>query len=865
MGALLLLLSVLLPGERQQDPGISSSIKTLYVVEMSHTDVGFTDPPSEVARLSYEHLVHALDLADSYPEFHWTIETSWQLQSFLEQASAGEIARLRQRFGEGRFRLSGSYVNPHSGLWGEEELHRFVHPSARMARDFGTDVRSAILDDVPGFSLAMPRILSQSGVEFLLLGANDFVGGKPDIPLADRPFWWRGRDGSRVLTWLTYGSYVEGFVEWGLLNMQTAYPKIRDRLQEFESAGYPYDAVLVMRGFDNADVSSGMADLARQWNATYQNPKIVLATPEQFFDHLLQSYGDVFPTYSGDAAGMWESVSATTPATQSMVRRARARLAAVESLWTWLAAEGKASYPTDRLQQAWEKIMVFDEHSGGGMPWPGLLTEAEANQHNLEYVDLAVSSAKAVLLLQQEALDKVGPAAVPAGEVGLLFVNPLGDSFRGVVEVECPGSQPPDLRLIDPDGGPDPVFRWLNSDRSALALEVDLPARGFRRFQIGSGGQAPPPPSENPGDRIQMGDLELKVDPATGVGLALTELSSGFAWLDPQQEHQFGGFEQATNQKAFFSLWSSVDPEQVKILVEDPGPVFRRLRVLDKRDRLLREYRLYEYERRVDLVVELHTSDLPFVEPELHSFHYMVSFPSTLQAPTRLIVDGPDGFYEPGLESLPGAALGHFAAATGAILFGDNGRWMQMTSPDSAMLDLGEMTEAPAAQVEKEETGLGWKLRRHASLGEVSGGSLVPIEAEPGVADRVRYAFQLRFGQVGDPSPGREVFRHDISPPLSLWVEQGQGVFSPSSGTWFDLQGPAQVIAVKQREDEQGILFRLRGAAPGGQIRLRLPWNLSRAWEVDLLERVLSPLVVQNGWVQFQLAENQVFSLSCTD
>jgi alpha-mannosidase len=172
-----------------QDPGISSSIEKVFVVEMSHTDVGFTDPPTVVAQVAHDNLVEALRLADLDADFRWTVETGFQLEQFDRLATPADRARMRQRFAEGRFVLGAGYVGPHSGIWTEELLLRFTHPSARLAAEYGARMDAALLDDVPGYTLGMPTALARAGVDYLLCGPNDFIGGKPAIPLAERPFW----------------------------------------------------------------------------------------------------------------------------------------------------------------------------------------------------------------------------------------------------------------------------------------------------------------------------------------------------------------------------------------------------------------------------------------------------------------------------------------------------------------------------------------------------------------------------------------------------------------------------------------------------------------------------------------------------
>lgn len=850
----------------QDDPGIPSPIETLYVVEMSHCDIGFTDTPSTVAEQSYEHLVHALDTADIRPSFRWTIEGAWVLEQFLERASASERARLLGRFADGRFVLSTGYLDPHSGLCSEEMLHRFGYASARAAAAFGADIRTALLDDVPGFTTAMPRVLANSGGEFCLLGANDFVGGKPNIPLGDRPFWWEGRDGSRVLTWLTWGSYAEGYFDWGLLTLSLARIRIEERIREFEAAGYPFDAVLVMRGFDNADTGPGMADLAAQWNATYQNPKIRLATPDEFFEHLLANYGDVFPTYVGDASGMWESAATVTPASAAIVHRAQAALPAIEGLWDWLSTKHGVAYPLERFDDAWRYGLAHNEHSGGGPGWPGLLTQAQIDQQDREHVWIARACAEGTASLAEDATALAGPLVVPTGEEGLVLFNPLGDDFEGVVEIECGSAQPADLALIDAVTGQGVPFRWARADRSALAAHLHVPAHAWARWSFGTGGTTPPYPAESSGTVLTQGTQRLEVDPLDGTVISWSDTGTGTEYLDPAAVHRFAGIERGSNQKTFFGMWSRFDPSASRITVEEPSAVYRTLRVYDKRDNLMRAYRLFDGEARVDVELRLRRDSLPFVPYDQHSHHYGVALSANLPTPTRLELDSPDGWLEPGPESLPGAGLGHFGAPTGARLIASDGSWLSVSSLDSVLVDAGEMNGNALAAIETDEAALTWKLIRHASLSELQGGALAPWKGEIGLPDERPYRFVVRYGDGSQPPPSRERLRHDLAPPLAAWVLQGAGSASmPASGHLIGIQGPAELIAWKRAQNGTGSVVRLRAGAGGGTAVLTPTTPPSAAHLANLVEAAGSALPITGGSVSVPLTPNGVTTVLLLD
>ena len=843
-----------------------SSIEVIYVIEFTHADVGFNAPPSVMQQRNHDRTVAALDIADSHPDFHWTIETLYQLECFLDRASPSDGRRLRTRLEEGRFAVGANYLNLHSGICSEEQFHRQLYPAARFAHTLEYLPATAMLNDVPGFSVATPRVLAGGGVPYAILGANDFIGGKPDIPLQDRPFWWEARDGSRVLSWLTYGSYIEGFFEWGLVNISNMLTKIPARIQEFEEAGYPFDAVLVARASDDQFPSTAMLTLAHDWNLHYAPPRIELATARNFFEYLQNTYGDSFQVYHGDASCHWEDVCTVTPASHARVRRARSSLAELEALWSLMTASRGLSYPIDRFNKAWNLSMILDEHSSGGYGWPGLLSEEEIRQENEEFVAVALSCERITKSLQRQGVAMAASKLVPEGEAGLVLLNPLGDAYEGIVEVDCGAPQAPDLCLADPAGGPDATFRWTNEDRSALAAHVSLPARGWRRWTVTGGGSTSPPPSWTEGCSIEIGDHRLTLDNSEGTASNLLQLSTFFDWLEQPGPHRFGGIEFAPHLDEFFGQWSHSNPVPGSILAEEPAPLFRRLRVFDMNDLLIREYCLFEEERRLDVGLVVRTSLLPEVPYDDHSHHYSVSFPANLDTSTVLTIDGPDGWYRPGIESLPGAALGHFASSTGARLEGASGRWLSVTSPDTPILNLGEMEGWALPQVEEDELALTWKLCRHADSSLVKGGALVPMEAEPGMPDSTLYTFCVRFGDTDDIPPDRETLRSDMAPPFSAWIEQGQAEYAtPAQMSLIDMEGSAELICLKRSEADDGVILRLRAEDDGVSVIITPFFEPTSAWITDLIENPTQELPVVGGSVSVPLVPHGVITVLLRD
>jgi alpha-mannosidase len=83
-------------------------VKTIYVCNHSHTDIGFTDYQDVAFRQHGQFIEQALDLikaTDDYPDgarYSWTCKTTRPLTRYLRSASADQVARFQHWHKRGR-------------------------------------------------------------------------------------------------------------------------------------------------------------------------------------------------------------------------------------------------------------------------------------------------------------------------------------------------------------------------------------------------------------------------------------------------------------------------------------------------------------------------------------------------------------------------------------------------------------------------------------------------------------------------------------------------------------------------------------------------------------------------------------------
>ena len=118
---------------------------TVYMVQHTHTDIGYTRPQTEILPEHLRYIDYALDFCDQtddYPDdskFRWTCEASWAVREYIKNRPAEQIERLRKRVAEGRIELTGMMFNV-SDIVDENSFVDFVQ-GIRLFNENGLPVR----------------------------------------------------------------------------------------------------------------------------------------------------------------------------------------------------------------------------------------------------------------------------------------------------------------------------------------------------------------------------------------------------------------------------------------------------------------------------------------------------------------------------------------------------------------------------------------------------------------------------------------------------------------------------------------------------------------------------------------------------
>ena len=633
---------------------------SVYLFHHSHTDIGYTELQSRVARNHVEYLDSVVKYCretDGYPDdakFRWNIEVTWALENFVRTRPEADVKALVDLIRSGRIELSALYLQL-SDCFAHEEIVRTVDAANAFARRYGFDIRSAMNNDVNGFAWSLPQIFKQAGVRYFATGINET---RSKAPLR-RPnaFWWESPDGSRILHWngehYLFGNYDLLLHE----AVDRSAPKVGEYLAKLEARGdYPQDIIAFNVGAwttDNCPPGRALSDRVKEWNERFESPKLRLATMREFFERMEKEYGAKLPVHKLGWPDYWTDGVGSTAFETGLNRIAHNEILTAEKVAAIAAKLDPAEafrFPADEIRAGHAAAMLYDEHTWGAYnsidaPWSELARGQWAAKSGFAYD--ARETSRTLLGRGTEALSGL-IAAGGANEFAVF--NPLSWARTDIARVTLPAGPLREakgrLRVIDRRTGKDAKFQMQGED-ALTVLAPDIPALGFALFAVqadgaaAASGAAPSPATASPGGTIENRFYRVEVDPKTGGITSLFDKELGRELVDPAcpwplntyiYEQPEGGRAAVDDmtKRATFHRWAA---ETAKVEAGERGPVSASLVVKSAPKMcasLEQRIVLYDDVKRIDLVNVLDKEETFHPEAVYFAFPFKVG-PGSLE------------------------------------------------------------------------------------------------------------------------------------------------------------------------------------------------------------------------------------------
>lgn len=377
----------------------------IFLIQHSHVDIGYTERQEKIEQYQVDFIRQAVDNALMEPKgkgqpFRFTCESFWAVEKYLEEYGEAGQERFLKAITTGRLELTAFYLH-NAELLTRQNLVNSLNRAKSYAMANGLKLNTALACDINGFPWAMPDLLSDMGIKYLMTCINTHHGGAPfGKPLV--PFYWQGPKGNKVLVWngLTYHkANLLGLIpgpnpmgDPGIPGMDSdkdgtevvedityAEVRVKAMVDGLESIGYPYDFLPIMGSglyTDNSPVTMAYLKIIDQWNNKHGDQiEIITASVEDYMVYLENHVKDI-PTYSGDWNDWWTDGTISTPMEVKAFRHAQRQKDILDNL------NVNGLVDEEEIKAIEEKLFLFSEHTWGHSasetnPWDFLVNQVE--------------------------------------------------------------------------------------------------------------------------------------------------------------------------------------------------------------------------------------------------------------------------------------------------------------------------------------------------------------------------------------------------------------------------------------------------------------------------------------------------------
>lgn len=866
---------------------------TIYVVPHPHVDMGYTELPAEVKRAWCARIDEAIAAAPR--GMKWTLESAALFEAYAQMRPAEKVAELVRLIREGKIEVAALYTSPNTETAGSEELVRSTfYASEELRRRYGIEVKTAMLSDVPGATWGLPRVLAGAGVRYFAFAPGRY---KELISQAAHPelFYWKSPDGSRVLTRLGTGQYFF-YGAGAMLRRPTMEREIAEMVRHYEALGdaYPYDAILLQDADDNARPSAELVGVVNNWNTAHANPRLVLATPREFFEYVEEKYRERIPELSGDFTSAWTDMPGNFAEATGAKRAAAHTVLAAERFGALADALGTGFvYPAERIRGVYQDLLRYTDHthgvstwlweheplgeSGGSLHAPAWDYYKESWEAKKRCAFRAAESAEETL---GDALERLAARIPTRGRTVVVF-NPLSWARTDVVRASS-RSLKSSFDLVDAATGEKTPYQVLDGDArySRIAFVArEVPALGYKTYRITPRSDAAPAAGGVAvrGDTIENEFYRVDVDPQTGAVLSVFDKQLKRELADRkggERINQYFHYGLSGSHEALYNdtraQGGRIPAKEYEVAIRTPralrveagraGPVLASLRSQvrleeDPATEITQEVTLYAGVKRIDFTNRIRK------QASLAKEEIYYSFP--LDVPDfAMHVELPGAVMEPGRDQLPGSFTGFSGIERWADVSGRE-FGVSVAAREAAAVEFGE--------IRTNDWSVAYRPARSALFFYVMNNRWNTNQALWQGNESWRRGFlELNFAVTshrgGRREDGATRFGWEFSMPLAARViEEEQPGALPAASASFSEGLPENVAlqALKKAEDGHGYIARFYETAgiPRKVTWSGLPFKIGEAHLTDLVERNLTPARVASGKIEFSIGAHQLVTV----
>lgn len=437
----------------------------LSLAGQSHLDIVYLWPYKETIRKNARTTSSMLNLMEEYPEFRFT-QSQPKLYEDLAEYYPQLFERVKQRQKEGRWECTGGmYIEPDCNLIsGESFVRQILHGKRYFRKTFGFDATVCWLPDVFGNMWSMPQILLKAGVKYLSSIKLTTWNDHNDFP--HNTFWWRGIDGSRLLTHFPPTHFNACFAPQ-VAKMH--WDKYGQKIECGES--------LIMYG--KADGGSGvtreMLEYARRLKSFPGMPSCEIHNVEDYFDRISKKVKNLPEWYDELYLEGHRGTYTTAGLLKKRNRQCEMLYREAEIFGSFANLLGHP-YPRDTYNQGWRIVLLHQFHDTlpGTHPKPAFEWAAEEYKKAVEIGQG----------LKQSALSFLASKIKTAGD-SLIVFNSLPWNRTDIVRcLVATGGKP--FRVLNQQGNEISyqIVSQKGSDVEIIFTASDVSSLGYATFGL---------------------------------------------------------------------------------------------------------------------------------------------------------------------------------------------------------------------------------------------------------------------------------------------------------------------------------------------------------------------------------------------
>ena len=648
---------------------------TVYLIQHTHTDIGYTRPQTEILREHIRYIDYAIEyceLTEKLPDdarFRWTCEASWTVNEYIKNRPQEQIEKLKKYVDNGQIEITGMFFNM-SEMIDEHSLKTFLQPIS-LLKKYDIPVTTAMQNDVNGIAWSLADHLPELGVKYFWMGNN---GHRALIPF-NRPtlYKWESPSGKQMLAFRSDHYHTGNFLGVDKGDAAAVETPLFNYLDGLVKKDYPFDAIAIQySGYhtDNSPPSYSSSKLVEEWNKEFAYPKLRNALPYEFMDYVASQNLDGIQTYRVAYPDWWTDGFGSAARETAASRESHADMVTIESLISMAALKGKSIplHIKNEITHIHENLLFYDEHTFGAsesLSDPLAKNSQEQWSQKSSFVWEGLKSAQ----LLYETVGGILQSDLKRGEnATITFFNPNGHSRTNLVTTYIDYEVIPENRLfrITDAEGKSLKVQQLNSRREGRFYAImaeDIPAMGYKTFNIIIEDK-----QKDAAKRTQMIDnviennfYKITLNPETGGIKSLFDKELGRELVDSESSWDLGAFiyEKLDNRRQMeqhrTDNYTRVGLSDAVITAGEHGDIYQSIHVrgkapgVDESFGVRLEVKLFNNEKRIELAYAIKRL------PELDPTSIYVAFPFKLND-SRLAFDVQGGVVYPGENQLEGSA-----------------------------------------------------------------------------------------------------------------------------------------------------------------------------------------------------------------